>query len=72
MLTLQIAVRCKNPKCQAVPVLEVLNVASAPVADAWMKDFDPKQITCPACNTVTRYSQMDLLVGPLKNPQIVA
>jgi hypothetical protein len=67
MLTVQMAVQCKSPKCKGVPTVAVITVESQRGLDNWMKKFAPQVITCKICQIASLYSRQDLIVGPKEN-----
>ena len=64
MLTVELAVQCKTPKCKGVPTVGVVTVESQKELDAWIKKFSPRVIKCRVCHISALYVRGDLVVGP--------
>lgn len=64
MLTVELGVQCKTPKCKGIPVVAVITVESQKELDAWIKGFSSEVIKCKICEISSLYSRQDLVVGP--------
>ena len=64
MLTVELGVQCKTPKCKGVPTVGVVTVESQRELDEWIKKFSPQVIKCKTCQISALYVRSDLVVGP--------